>query len=169
MSKLLLIIFITSILYGCAEPELEESTTISVDVKEEIVRKSTETKPLEVEKYEEKIKPLSPWEKYDDINEFMPLAMSGELVFTSADAEELENQVEAIFQEELDEDIHLTTSRWSGFVFVFYTQLKDKFSEEYINKLKELNNAIVAVNDDPSGDDVIRIIQEARKIREKEE
>lgn len=185
MIKNILVLSSFLLIVGCAstdesspeenDPAIEasEDTTIdsqSISLSEDLENESD----LETEDDQEiegtddvQIEPMRPWEEFEDINEFMKVRHE-EKQYTVADAAELENQVELAFQEELPEDSYRVTGRWSGFVFTFADQMEDEFSEEYINKMLELNDSIASVRYEGSVEEIQQLVQEAREIRESE-
>lgn len=116
---------------------------------------------------EVEIEPKRPWEEFEDINEFMNIYYEEDR-YTVADAAELEDQIEIAFQDELPDQSYMISGRWSGFLFTFADQMSNYYSDEYIDKLLELNDAITKVQYEGSIEEIQQLVQEAREIRESE-
>lgn len=185
MIKRILVLSSFLLLAGCAsadeasseetDPAIEESEDTTIDSRSISLSEEDENESnLETEDNQEtedtdevEVEPMRPWEEFEDINDFMEVRHD-EQRFNVADASELEYQVELAFQEEIPEDSHIITARWSGFVFTFANQMEEDFSEEYIEKMYEVNEAIGKYSFEYTSEDIQQLVQEAREIRESE-
>lgn len=181
MVKRILILSSFLLLAGCASADetsseetdlaIEESEDTTIDsqsvVLSEDMQNDDDDESEETDENDQ-IEPLRTWEEFDDLEEFREESKNREM-FNVADAKVIENEIEKAFEEEVIPDTHyILTSQWSVILMSFISQMEDHYSEDYIDKLHEVNWAIIYTHDDTPIEEVQGLVREAREIRESE-
>lgn len=183
MKKVLITLVCSISLFACANEDTTEVSSTDTNVvaasepNEESIQEDEVSGNYEEDQPEEREMDLNgqyPWEFYDDANELSEDRQNN-IIFVPSDAEPMED---AIIETIDEEGIRYPESaRWSVLLMTFYTQTREMQSEEYINKIIDINDVLIEIGsidteNDPDLDlsseleEIELLVNEAKKIRE---